>query len=178
MKPHPALTNGLKVCWQEPRLSDCKVLVIEKSLQAQNPEVQPKKKAKKQRARQSAKHAEAKHTIPCSKAVLAAQAEYFRARLLSDLDDGAEEVSLVVEEGEADAALAVIQAMYIGMADDVPLAELVTMWKIADRLQAATTAALCVEALCATREWDWDAALHCTASRHLTVAYQMQQLRA
>jgi hypothetical protein len=158
MKPHPALALGLKACWQEQKLSDITVLIIERGLRAQNSQVQPKKKAKKQKATLSAEHAEAKHTIPCSKAVLAAQAEYFRARLLSDLDDGAKEVSLVVEEGEADAALAVIQAMYTGIADDVHTAELVTMWKIADRLQASTTAALCMEALCA-KDWDWDTAL-------------------
>jgi hypothetical protein len=157
MQPHP-LTLGLKACWQEQRLSDVTVLIIERGLRAQNPEVQPQKRTRTQKARLSAERQEAKHIVPCSKAVLAAQAEYFRTQLLSELDDVAKDVSLVVEEGEADAALAVIQAMHIGIADDVPTAELVTMWKIADRLQAAAAATLCVEALCA-KGLDWEAAL-------------------
>jgi hypothetical protein len=149
MKPHPL--PGLKACWQEQRLTDVTVLIIEKGLREQDPEVQPNKKAR------PTDREEAKHSIPCSKVVLAAQSEYFRTRLLSELDADAKELSLVVEEGEAEAALAVIQAMYTGIADDVLPAKLVTMWKIADRLQA-TIAAMCVDALC-SMELDWDTAL-------------------
>jgi hypothetical protein len=155
IKAHPLTLLGLKACWQEQKLSDVTLLIIEEGLREEDPEeVQPNQ----QESRLTSGRDKAKHIVPCSKAVLAAQAEYFRTRLLSDLDDGAEDVSIIVEEGEADAALAVIQSMYTGIADDVPTAELVTMWKIADRLQAASTAALCVEALCA-KDWDWDAAL-------------------
>ena len=88
--------------------------------------------------------------------VVAAHSAYFKTRLLSDLEEGAKELPLVVEVGEADAALAVIQTMYTGIPEGVTPAQLVTMWKIADRLQA-TSAAMCVEALCA-KELDWETA--------------------
>jgi hypothetical protein len=155
MKLHPL--PGLKACWQEQKLTDITVLIIEKGLREQDPEVQPHKKARPNSKAKPSERGEAKHSIPCSKAVLAAQAEYFMTRLLSELDDGAKDVSLVVEEGEADAALAVIQAMYTGIADDVTAAQLVTMWKIADRLQA-NVAAMCVDELC-SKGLDWDTAL-------------------
>jgi hypothetical protein len=176
MKAHP-LTLGLKACWQKQKLSDISVLIFEKGSRRKDPdEVQPKQQESRLSGRE-----EAKHIVLCSKAVLAAQAEYFRTRLLSDLDDGAGDVSIIVEEGEADAALAVIQSMYTGIADDVPTAELVTMWKIADMLQAASTAAMCVEALCA-KGWDWDAALLVSreqeGSSHPHGACKMQRLRA
>ena len=90
---------------------------------------------------------EAKHVVLGCKMVLAASSEYFRARLLSDLEDGAKEFSLVVEEGEADAALAVIQTMYTGIPEGLSASELVTMWKVADRLQA-TSAAIYTKTLC------------------------------
>jgi hypothetical protein len=156
MKPIPI--PGLKACWQERRLSDVTLLIIEKICPEEDPEVQPNKKARRQETRLSEREG-AKHIIPSSKTLLAGQAEYFRTQLLSDLDDGAtSDMSLIVDEGEADAALAVIKAMYMGIADDVPTAELVAMWKIADRLQAPTTAAMCVEALC-TKDLDWNTAL-------------------
>ena len=143
---------GLKACWQEPKLSDISVHIIESPTPLlRNNRVQPRKKARKS-ARQ-----EAEHVIPCSKAVLASHSEYFRTRLLSEMEAGATEFPLLVEDGEADAALAVIQTMYTGIPEDVTAAKLVTMWRIADRLQA-TSAALCVKALCGM-DLDWDTSL-------------------
>jgi ribosomal protein S25 len=175
MKPHPI--PGFKACWQERRLSDITVLIIEKGFREQDPEVQLNKKAKKEEARLG-KREVAKHIIPCSKTLLAGQAEYFRTQLLSDLDDGGTgDVSLVVEEGEADAALAVLKALYMGIADDLPTAELVTMWRIADRLQAANTAAMCVEALCAKEfglgySLDGEQAHECISPSSMVCAYE------
>jgi hypothetical protein len=165
MKP----ISGLKACWQESRLSDITLHIIEKGFEEQHTELPPHKKARLQDARVSeralSEREKAEHILPCSKTLLAGQSEYFRTQLLSDLGDGgSNELSLVVEEGEADAALAVIKAMYMGIGDGVSTAELVTMWKIADRLQAANTCAMCVEALCA-KDLDWDTAL--MVSRHL-----------
>ena len=76
-------------------------------------------RSQKKKARITAAHEEPKHRIPCSKVVLAAHSAYFKARLLSELEDGAEEFSLVVDEGEADAALAVIQTMYTGIPEGI-----------------------------------------------------------
>ena len=146
----PPEPSGLKACWQEPKLSDITVRIIERPMPSlcKNSE-EPGVKADAT----SGRH-EVKYDIPCSKAVLAAHSEYFRGRLLSDLEHGATEFPLFVEEGEADAGLAVVKIMYTGLLEDVTAAELVTMWKIADRLQA-TSAALCVKALCAM-DLDWD----------------------
>ena len=146
--------------WQDPKLNDITVRIIEKSAPlARDEEVQPSKKTRSDGCE------EAKHVVPCSKVVLAGGSEYFKARLLSELEDGSKDFPLVVEDGEADAALAVLQTMYTGISEGTTAAKLVTMWKNADRLQA-TSAAMCIEAL-STMDLDWDTAMMVRAmSKH------------
>jgi hypothetical protein len=155
-KPH-ALVLGLEACWQQPKLSDITVRIIEQSGRLEHD-------AGAKLENETRDHQEAKHAVPCSKAVLAANSAYFSTHLLSDMYDGGSAVSLVVGEGEADSALAVLRAMYTQrMAQDVTAAELVTMWKIADHLQA-TPASLCLLSL-RTIALDWDAAVMVSRSR-------------
>lgn len=145
--------HGLKACWQEPKLSDIRVFIIESSaaVSFQSVEEEPNKQE------QTSGGEEAKHVVHYSKVLLAAHSDYFRARLLSGLEDGAQDFPLIVEEGEADAALSVIRSMYTGSFGDATTADLVVMWKVADRLQASS-AALCVKALCAM-DLDWETAI-------------------
>jgi hypothetical protein len=143
--------SDLESFWQNPKFNDVDVLVIEKGSREQDLELQASKRAR------CSEREEAKHIrVGCAKFILAARSAYFKTLLESDMYTGDKELLLVVEEGEADAALAVIKAMY-GIADDVTAAQFVTMWKIADRLQA-DIADLCVKALRA-KDMEWDTAL-------------------
>jgi hypothetical protein len=152
---------GLEECWQQPKLSDITVLIIERGEALLEQAVDPKDKVG------PSDFEEAKHVVPCSRVILATKANYFGTLLLSDMYEGGGAVSLVVGEGEADSALAVLQTMYTErIAQDVTAAELVTMWKIADRLQA-TFAFLYVKALCAV-ELDWDTAVMVRRQRSLS----------
>ena len=138
--------------WKDPKLNDITVRILGKPA-ALLPDAQ-RQQSKRRRVNDSA---ETKHVVPCCKVMLAAGSEYFRTWLSSDLEDGANDFFLVVEEGESDAALAVVQTMYTGIPEGVSAAKLVTMWKIADQLQA-TSATIYIEALCSV-ELDWETAL-------------------
>ena len=83
---------------------------------------------------------------------------YFRTRLLSDMEtDNPSELVLTVDPGEVDAAVAVIGAMYDKVPEVLTACQLVSVWKLADHLQAHNTD-LWVQKLIAM-EMDWETAL-------------------
>ena len=141
-------------CWQSQKLNDIQVQIIEENLGDSLISGRPAKK-QCQSPREASQAITV--TIPCSKALLSAGSEYFRTRLLSELEDGATTFPLLVGVGEADAAVAVIKSMYEGLPGDATVAQLVLMYKSADRLQA-TSMGLIAEALLQlpVTAWTWE----------------------
>jgi hypothetical protein len=85
---------------------------------------------------------------------------YFSTRLLAGFPENGT-FTLEVAPGEADATQVIVKSMFTGKlpAADASAAELVVMYKVADRLQAKCTGVI-VDALLAlpAEEWDWDTA--------------------
>ena len=100
---------------------------------------------------------ELKHSIPCSAAILSAGSEYFKTALLTLLREKSAMLPLIVNSGEADAALEVVKSFYTGSSPSASVTELVLMCKVGDRLQASTTP-LFIEALVQLPldGWKWD----------------------
>jgi hypothetical protein len=146
----------LENCWQASKLSDIEVQIIEEEPEQGGETSRP---GKRQCTRADSNNATQalKFTIPCSKALLSAASEYFRTRLLSELEEGATVFPLVVGHGEAEAAMAVIKSIYEGLPEDATVPQLVLMYKLADRLQATSTG-LIAEALVQlpAEAWSWE----------------------
>jgi hypothetical protein len=103
----------------------------------------------------------AKYVIPAHRFCLAAGSGYFSTRLVSDFHEN-DIFMLKVAPGEADAAHAVLQSLYTGSlpAEKASAAELVVLYKVADRLQARCISALVNALVLLTMaDWDWDAAM-------------------
>jgi hypothetical protein len=142
-------------CWLDPKLSDVEVRILEEKLQGSGESSRPGKRQRACAGSTTANQA-VRYTVPCSKGILSGASEYFRTRLLSELEEGATVLPLVVGEGEAEAALAVIKSMYQGLPEDATVSQLVSMYKLADRLQA-TSMGMIADALVQlpAEAWRW-----------------------
>jgi hypothetical protein len=143
-------------CWQSSKFSDIEVQILEEKPDGAGETSRPGKRHCMRAGSTNARQA-LKFTLPCSKALLSGGSEYFKTRLLSDLEEGATVFPLVVGDGEAEAAMAVIKSMYKGIPEDATIPQLVLMYKLADRLQA-TSIGLIAEVLVQlpAEAWSWE----------------------
>ena len=153
--PVPLHCHG---CWQSAKLSDIQIQIVERIPDDDAGSSRPcKRQCDSTRTGSGATQPAIKFTIPCSKGILAAGSLYFKTRFLSDLEEGVTEFPLLVGEGEADAAFAVIRSMYEGLPEDATVPQLILMYKVADRLQATSTGVI-AEALTQLpcEAWTWE----------------------
>jgi hypothetical protein len=168
MASSTAATLQLRTCWQDPLFSDITVKIIEEeessntaSCTTSDPASQNTNEEdlgrKKKRLRITQTPAVPKYSVHTTKLLLACASEYFKAELTSFVNKEAPEIAIVVEQGQADAAYAVLEAFYKGVPQDATPAQLIAMWQVADRIQA-NNAHLYIESLC-KMALDWDTVL-------------------
>jgi hypothetical protein len=147
---------NLKELWQVPKLSDIELQIFEEEPEPDFDTVSSEKQCTCEGSNTKSKQV-LRFTLPCSKVLLSGGSEYFKTRLLSDLEEGATVFPLVVGDGEAEAAMAVIRSMYEGLPEDATVTQLLLMYKLADRLQA-TSMRVIAEALVKlpAEAWSWE----------------------